>query len=79
MLGVPTLATRVGGNTEVITDGEDGLLVAPGAMSALVAALTRILRDGELRTHLSVRALESAKRFSTDTMLTATADFFKTL
>ena len=78
-LGVPIIATRVGGNPEVITDGENGLLVATDDTKALAAALTRLLSDRELRARLSARARESAKRFSTDAMLSATAVALTTL
>ena len=72
-LGVPIVATRVGGNPEVVTDGEDGLLIPSGDDTALENAIARIVSDAELRTRLSARARESAKRFSLETMLSATA------
>jgi glycosyltransferase involved in cell wall biosynthesis len=78
-LGVPTIATRAGGNAEVITDGEDGLLVPPNDTPALAQALERILSDGKLRAHLSAQAQKSAERFSEEAMLSATTHFFKNL
>jgi len=72
-LGVPTVATRVGGNPEVLTDGEDGLLIPAGDTPALTSALARVLDDEELRARLSARAKESMKRFSVDTMLSRTS------
>jgi glycosyltransferase involved in cell wall biosynthesis len=72
VLGVPIIATRVGGNSEVIIDGKDGLLIPTGDTPALSEALTRILSDEALRARLSARAIESAKRFSVDAMLSAT-------
>ncbi len=71
-LGVPTIATRVGGNPELITDGENGLLVSAGDTPALTRAITRALGDEALRTRLSACARESAKRFSIEAMLSAT-------
>ena len=76
-LGVPTIATSVGGNPEVITDGENGLLVPVGDTKALTNALTRVLGDKTLRARLTARAQESAKRFSTDTMLSRTSDVLR--
>ncbi len=43
--GLPTVATRVGGNAEIVQDGTNGLLVAPEDSSALANALLRLLRD----------------------------------
>jgi glycosyltransferase involved in cell wall biosynthesis len=72
-LGVPTIATGVGGNPEVITEGENGLLVPVHDSAALANALGRVLGDAELRARMSARASESAKRFSIENMLRATA------
>jgi L-malate glycosyltransferase len=43
--GLPTVASRVGGNAEIIQDGKTGLLVPPDHPSALAEALLRLLRD----------------------------------
>jgi glycosyltransferase involved in cell wall biosynthesis len=78
-LGVPTIATHVGGNPEVITDSKDGFLIPPEGSSALANALARVLGDDALRTHLQVAAKESAKRFSPEAMLSATAALLKSV
>ena len=41
---------------EVITDGEDALLVPPGDVPALTAALLRLREDAALRQHLAANA-----------------------
>jgi glycosyltransferase involved in cell wall biosynthesis len=46
--GRPVVATRVGGNPEVVVDGETGLLVPPRDAPALAEAMLRLLRDREL-------------------------------
>ena len=46
--GLPTIATRVGGNTELVQDGVTGLLVMPQDSGALAKALLRLLRDPQL-------------------------------
>ena len=51
-LGKPVVATAVGGNTDMIRDGETGLLVPPGDAAALAAAIGRLLDDDALRDRL---------------------------
>ena len=42
------IATRTGGVAEVVRDGENGLLVEPGDVDALAAAIDRFFADAEL-------------------------------
>jgi glycosyltransferase involved in cell wall biosynthesis len=71
------VATRVGGNGEVVSDGEDGLLVELGNAPALTNAIAKVVSDTELRGRLRENALRSAKRFSPDAVLDRTAAFLK--
>lgn len=65
MCGRPVVATRGGGVTEIIRDGETGLLVPPGEASALAAALGRILSDPALAEKLAQKGREDvSQRFS---------------
>ena len=50
--GIPVIATRVGGNPEVIEDGVSGLLVPPRDSAAIVTAVRRLLEDEELAARL---------------------------
>lgn len=47
--GLPVLATRVGAVPTAVSDGETGLLVAPGDVPALRDGLVRLGREPELR------------------------------
>jgi glycosyltransferase involved in cell wall biosynthesis len=49
---LPVVTTRITGVPELITDGEDGLLVAPGRADALAEALARLDDDPELCARL---------------------------
>jgi glycosyltransferase involved in cell wall biosynthesis len=61
--GIAPVATSVGGIPEVISDGRDGLLVAPGDPGALAAAVTKLLDDDGLRADLGARARVRAADF----------------
>ena len=51
------------GPSEIIEDGENGLLVPNGNLDLLGAAINRILDDRYLRLHLVVKGLERARIF----------------
>ena len=66
---VPIIASRAGGMPEAVRDGENGLLIAPGDVAALAAAMQRLLGDAALRARMGEagRALV-LKEFSTEVM-----------
>jgi len=65
MCGRPVVATRGGGVTEIIRDGETGLLVPPGDASALAAAVGCILSHPALAERLAQKGREDvSQRFS---------------
>lgn len=56
---LPVLATRVGTFPDQVQDGTDGLLVPPGDVPALAAALRRLAGDGELdRLRAGIRPVD---------------------
>jgi glycosyltransferase involved in cell wall biosynthesis len=57
----PVIASRVGGVPEVMRDGETGLLLPPGDVDALAAAIIRLATDRELAVTMGERGFESAK------------------
>ena len=59
-LGVPVVATRVGGTTALVDDGHTGLLVPVGDPARLSAALQRITGDEDLQRTMGRRAHEAA-------------------
>lgn len=71
-LGLPIVATSVGGNPEVVQEGVSGLLVPPGEPKLLAHAIMRICKDSALREKLEAGALESARSFSQEAMITGT-------
>ncbi len=55
-MGKAVAATRTTGQTDVITDGENGLLVAPGDVAGWRRAITRLQDDDGLRERLGRNA-----------------------
>jgi glycosyltransferase involved in cell wall biosynthesis len=67
--GVPVIASRVGGLPDVVTDGETGLLVAPGEAGELSAALDRLIEDVALRERLGKGGALRAEKFTVATVV----------
>lgn len=79
-MGLPTVATRVGGNAEIIRDGKTGLLVSPDDSSALAGAILRLLRDPALRASLARNGREYvASEFSFQKMIQNTDQLYTEL
>lgn len=53
--GLPVVATRVGGNPELVRDGENGFLVPPADIPAFAERVVALLRDGALRQEMGTR------------------------
>ena len=63
------IGTKVDGTREVLRDGENGLVVEPGDVGALAAAILRLAGDGELRESMGARAVETVReRFNAAVM-----------
>ncbi|MGI8708887.1 MAG: glycosyltransferase family 4 protein [Actinomycetota bacterium] len=63
-LGVPVVASGVGGIPEVIRDGYNGLLVEPEEPLLLAKAIARVIGDGALAQSLHEAALAEGARYS---------------
>jgi glycosyltransferase involved in cell wall biosynthesis len=63
--GCCPVASRVGGNPELIRDGHTGLLFEKGNPVSLAEALERLLANSEERTRMTQAAMQdTANRFS---------------
>jgi glycosyltransferase involved in cell wall biosynthesis len=54
--GLAVIASRVGAVEDIVSDGNTGLLVEPGDVDGLTAALARLIGDPELRRRLGKEA-----------------------
>jgi glycosyltransferase involved in cell wall biosynthesis len=62
--GRPVIGTFPGGQTEMIVQDENGLLVPSGSVAALAAAMQRLIDDPALRQRLGETAACDAERFT---------------
>lgn len=76
--GRPVVATDVGGNRELVRDGETGLLVPPDDPEALAEAMLRLLRDRGLADALaSAGARTVRENLTTDRMVERTEALYR--
>jgi glycosyltransferase involved in cell wall biosynthesis len=72
VMGAPVIASRLGGYTETVLDGETGLLVPSGDAGALMEALVRLIDLGpDARRTMGLRGRDRARRNYAKTALQA--------
>ena len=57
-LQVPVIATDVGGNSELVTNGETGILIPPENPEKMITTINDLLLDEEMKEKLSKNAFE---------------------
>ena len=60
--GLAVVSCHAVGVSDCLRDGENGLLTMPGDVPAQAEALTRAIRDGDLRRSLAAAGLEECRR-----------------
>lgn len=79
-IGTPVIASAVGGITEMVTDGREGLLVPPQDVEALAAALERVLCDPTLAADLARQARSRfLMQFERGSKICAQADWLESM
>jgi glycosyltransferase involved in cell wall biosynthesis len=75
--GLPVVATRVGGNPELVEHGVTGQMISAGDVPALTEALRSYLSDAELRrTHGANARARAEQHFSLERMAAQYADLY---
>jgi phosphatidylinositol alpha-mannosyltransferase len=75
--GVPIVASRIEGFSEVLTEGSEGFLVPPRDSEALAASLKRLLSDHALRKSMGHEAQKTAKRYDWAQVSAQILDYYK--
>ena len=76
--GLPVITTPVGGIPELISTAENGLLIAPGKIEQLSAAIQSLIESEQLRISLGNAGRESVRPFEISKYCDRLADIFKT-
>ena len=77
--GLPVVATKVGGNSELVT-ASNGFVVPPNDVDALTAALSTLVGDANLRARLGDSSREKAHRsFSWENSMRDLEDYYRSL
>jgi sugar transferase (PEP-CTERM/EpsH1 system associated) len=79
-VGLPVVATAVGGTSEVVVDGVTGLLVPPSDPDALAQSIARLLCDPDLRYKMGQAGRERVvNHFSVERTVEQTARLYEQL
>jgi glycosyltransferase involved in cell wall biosynthesis len=71
-VGLPVVATSVGGTPELVRDGENGVLIAPSADGTLSKTFLKLLSSSTERQRLAVGAKHTLERFRHSVMIQET-------
>lgn len=61
--GLPCIATKVGGNPDIIQDGVNGILIEPRSIDSIVSALDTLLISEEMRNAFRENAILKVKNY----------------
>jgi glycosyltransferase involved in cell wall biosynthesis len=78
-VGLPVVATRVGGTPELIEDGVSGLLVEPNDADALAGAIGALLGDRDHAAQIGRAASERSRSFGIGTMVATVEALYEEL
>jgi glycosyltransferase involved in cell wall biosynthesis len=61
--GLPVVSTNVSSIPEIVSNGENGILVTPGSVELLTEALAELMDNDTLRQQMADKSIEIASRF----------------
>ena len=75
--GLPAVVSKIYGLVDAVSAGETGLLHPPGDISAIVAALDKLLSDHDLRRRMGANARKRVvEKFSQERLTTSLSSFY---
>jgi glycosyltransferase involved in cell wall biosynthesis len=78
-MGVPVMATNIGGPAELIDDGRDGILLPPRNPKRWAEAIGRLLSHPELRRQIGDAGREKAADFGRGRHAEAVVDVYRSV
>lgn len=78
-LGKAVIASNAGGPLEIITHGENGLLVTPNDAAQLTSAIHKLIEDRDCYNELCKAGVKRAEAFSTERLSDNMAEFIESL
>lgn len=69
MLGLPCVSTDYPGVSEIITDGQNGLIVAGDNVDILAKTMEKVILDSDLRDKLSKNAIKKSQEYKKNIVL----------
>jgi glycosyltransferase involved in cell wall biosynthesis len=79
VLGIPTVATDVGGSSEIICHMENGILVPAGKPKIMAEAVLKLINDKKLRDNIGNNAKKCGVKYSLSLMVSRPEEYFKKL
>jgi glycosyltransferase involved in cell wall biosynthesis len=67
--GLPVIASNVGGNNELVKDGENGFLVEGDDVKDLANKLISLVNDQDLRSRMGIRSREKALSYDWENIM----------
>ncbi|MEM2046188.1 MAG: glycosyltransferase, partial [Candidatus Bathyarchaeia archaeon] len=73
----PVIATKVGGITDIIMDGETGILIEPGNPDQIAEAIMKLLKNPKMMEAIGERASKKAEEFSIENLAKKEAQIYQ--
>jgi phosphatidylinositol alpha-mannosyltransferase len=75
--GKPIVATSIEGYSTVVTEGKEGLLVPPKDDEALADAISKLLKNPELREQMAANGRKTVNEYRWEQVAGRVMDFYR--